>query len=82
MYSGDVPITCSGDVPATFWQFSALQTGTPPEQVAGTSPEQVLGENATQFSGPIGPYGMQERGIPALACPRSPLGSQGPAAAA
>ena len=63
---------CSGGVPATFWQLSMLQSGTPPKQVAARSPEQVPGENATQLSGPIGPYGMRESGIPALACPRSP----------
>ena len=30
------------------------------------SPQQVVGENATQFSSPMCPYGMRERGIPAL----------------
>ena len=43
MCSGDVRETSSGDVPATFWQFSALQTRTPLEHVVGTSPKKVLG---------------------------------------
>ena len=32
MCSGDVPITFSGDIPSAFWQFSVLQTGTPPDR--------------------------------------------------
>ena len=79
---GDVLVTCSSDVLSTLGQFSALHTGTPLEQVVGTSPQQAVEENATHFSGPIGPYGMRERGTPALACPRSPLRLPGPTVAA
>ena len=50
--SGDVQITSSGDVPATFWRFIVFEIGTSPEQLMRTPPEQVLGEGAKPFFSP------------------------------
>ena len=50
--SGNVQITCSGDILATFWRAFVFQNGTSPEQLMRTPPEQVLGQDARQFLSP------------------------------